>query len=125
MTSRGDGKKGGHFGTAGFLFSRLWKLKQASQWPYPEFHLTVTCNCEVELEAISVLVRIVRVSAAAVTDSITEVVKRWAEAFHDQGADLLGCLLAEDCVWHRPGGKAVGVEATKKVMRNLFETSAG
>jgi len=32
-------------------------------------------------------------------------------------------LLTEDYDWHRQGGNVVGIEATKKVMKNWFETS--
>lgn len=71
----------------------------------------------VELETISILVQIVEVSAAAIA-SIAGAVKRWAEAFHNQDADLLGGLLTEDYDWHRQGGSVVDIEATKKVMRN-------
>ncbi len=55
--------------------------------------------------------------------NVKEILQRWLEAINNQDVDSLGELLTEDYVWHRLGGNVIGIEATKKVIKNWFETS--
>ena len=54
---------------------------------------------------------------------VKTILQRWVEAINNQDVDLLGELLTKDYVWHRRGEKVLDIEATKKIMKNWFETS--